>query len=250
MSKPSVKTGAPQSVLALRMFVPGAATSTLAAPKFEKPARLPASLTAATQMRFACGRLQGTNGVASLLLASFPAAATTTALCCAATSTPSDISWSDAPPAAEAEVDHAGALARRIRDSVADVGAGAAAVAVEHANGHDPCVRSYAGDSQPVVVFSGGRPGHVRAVEVEVIRVAGWSATRAVHEVGPAEVVDNAVGVVVDPVAGHLARIAPEVRDQVGVGEIDTGVHHRDHLARAPRGVPRAERVHPRVRRS
>src|SRR5262245_31342959 len=59
---------------------PGAPRSTVVAPKLEKPERAPVLVTAATQTRFAFGSVQGVVGVASLLLLSFPAAATTTAL--------------------------------------------------------------------------------------------------------------------------------------------------------------------------
>src|SRR5262245_11577599 len=64
----------------LRMSTPGAARSTLVAPKFEKPARASLESVAATQILFAASGavagLQGVCGEVSLLAPSLPAATT------------------------------------------------------------------------------------------------------------------------------------------------------------------------------
>jgi len=58
------------------MSSPGAARSTDAAPKLEKPASASSRPVAATQTMFAAGWLQGYFGTASLSVPSFPAATT------------------------------------------------------------------------------------------------------------------------------------------------------------------------------
>jgi hypothetical protein len=79
----------------------------------------------------------------------------------------------------------------------------------------------------------------VRAVEQVVKRIVV-----GVGEVPPRDVVHQAVAVVIDPVARDLARIDVEVVAQVGVRRVDTAVDHRDdHVARAGRDVPGAQRV-------
>ena len=58
-------------------------------------------------------------------------------------------------------------------------------------------------DADAVVAARGDDARHVRAVAVVVCRIAV-----AVDEVGAVDIVDEAVAVVVDPVARHLARVA------------------------------------------
>jgi hypothetical protein len=66
-----------------------------------------------------------------------------------------------------------------------------------------------------------------------------------VIDVVPAvDVVDAAVAVVVEavglPPTARLARVGPQVRDEVRMGRVDPGVDHADgHLGRAGRHVPR-----------
>ena len=62
-------------------------------------------------------------------------------------------------------------------------------------------------------------------------------------------VVDVAVGVVVDPVAGNLGEVRPGVRRQVRVVEAHPGVHHGHDDARALGQRPRAGEVEQRVGR-
>ena len=72
-----------------------------------------------------------------------------------------------------------------------------------------------------------------------------------VHRIGvpigkvPAEdVVDEAVAVVVDTIAGDLTRVSPGVGGQVAMGVVDAGVDHGDHhAAGASRGQPGRRRV-------
>jgi hypothetical protein len=50
-----------------------------------------------------------------------------------------------------------------------------------------------------------------------------------VARVDPKDVVDVAVAVVVDAVAGRLERVVPHVGGEVRVGVVDAGVNHADH---------------------
>jgi hypothetical protein len=77
-------------------------------------------------------------------------------------------------------------------------------------------------------------PGHVRAVPVVVVDVG---VVR--DEVPAVHVVDVAVDVVVDAVARHLARVRPQVLDEVGMRRVDARIADRDHDAGAAREVPR-----------
>ena len=76
----------------------------------------------------------------------------------------------------------------------------AAAVGAEHADDHQPGAPGDAGDPDAVVAAGADDAGDVRAVAVLVGRVAV-----AGDEVVAVDVVDEAVAVVVDPVAGDLA---------------------------------------------
>jgi hypothetical protein len=69
-----------------------------------------------------------------------------------------------------------------------------------------------------------------RAVSVGVGRIAGVA-----EEVVAVHVVDEAVAVVIEAVARDLTGVGPEVRGQVGVGELDAGVDDADHHAGAAR---------------
>ncbi len=77
--------------------------------------------------------------------------------------------------------------------------------------------------SNRVVLRRRDDPGARRPVAVVVVGVVV-----AVREVPAVDVVDVAVAVVVDPVAGDLARIRPRVRRKVGMRVVEPRVHHRD----------------------
>ena len=64
----------------------------------------------------------------------------------------------------------------------------------------------------------------MRAVVVVVVRVGV-----VVDEVPAVDVVDVAVAVVVDAVAGDLTGVGPDVGLQVGMVEVDTGVDYCHH---------------------
>jgi hypothetical protein len=90
-----------------------------------------------------------------------------------------------------------------------------------------------------VVAAAGGQdPGDVGAVAARVGRVCVL-----VDEVPAVHVVDAAVGVVVDAVARELARVDPEVADEIGVAGVDAAVDHRDHDGTAAARGPPALRV-------
>src|SRR5262249_10353015 len=87
----------------------------------------------------------------------------------------------------------------------------------------------------PHVVVADGRcrAGHVRSVSVEVHR-----RRVVLHEVPARDVVDEAVTVVVDAVAGNLPGVAPDVGGEVRMTRRDGGVDHRHHRPAAVREVP------------
>ena len=81
----------------------------------------------------------------------------------------------------------------------------------------------------------GDDPGDVRAVAVAVGEVLAGPVAR---EVDAVDVVDVAVVVVVDAVAGDLAEVRPDVRREVGVVEPRAGVDDRDRHAGARARAP------------
>lgn len=101
----------------------------------------------------------------------------------------------------------------------------AEAVAVERLQHHHPRAPPHAADAVAVVAHRADDPGHVRAVAIDGLVLGSAVETGRVDAV---HVVDPGVPVVVDPVSGDLARIAPEVRGEVEVGELRPGVDDRD----------------------
>ena len=105
--------------------------------------------------------------------------------------------------------------------------------------------RGHARDAERVVGARRDRAGDVRPVMVVVVRVVV-----VVDEVPAAEVVDAAVGVVVDAVgllaAAALTRVGEHVRGQIGMGARDAGVDdrhpHGGDRGRRPCSTPRARR--------
>ena len=137
--------------------------------------------------------------------------------------------------------DH-GAVGSRVEERFDRVGGRARPVVPHHPQGHDPCARGDARDAEPVAGDRGNRARDVRPVAVPVLR-----GRVLLDEVPAADVVDVAVAVVVEPVAGDLIRIAPGVRGEIGVRERDAGVDHRHGHARAGGDVPGLGRVDVRV---
>ena len=60
----------------------------------------------------------------------------------------------------------------------------------------------------------------------------------SLDEVPAVDVVDEAVAVVVDPVARDLAGVDPQLARQVGMGRVDAGVEHRHDRPGAGGDVP------------
>jgi hypothetical protein len=112
-------------------------------------------------------------------------------------------------------------------------------VGAEDLDRHDARPPGQAGDAHAVVAARRDDARDVRAVAV----VVGGIAV-AVDEVGPVDVVDDAVGVVVDAVAGHLAGVGPQVRREVAMREVDAGVDHRHGDVAAGDLRPRAGGSH------
>ena len=68
------------------------------------------------------------------------------------------------------------------------------------------------------------------ATKTTVILLAGVGIV--VTEVPAVHVVDEAIPVVVDPVTRDLARVSPDLRYEVGMPEVDAGVHDPDERRR------------------
>ena len=141
--------------------------------------------------------------------------------------------------AREREVDHARAVGRRVAHARGHGGHVARRVGAEDLDRHDARAPGEAGDADAVVAAGRDDARDVRAVAVVVGGVAV-----AVDEVGPVDVVDDAVAVVVDAVAGHLARIGPQVGREVAMGEVDAGVDHGHGDVAARDLRPRAGGAH------
>jgi hypothetical protein len=115
-------------------------------------------------------------------------------------------------------------LPDRIVDALDRIRGGAAAGdAAEKLERHEADAPGDAADAESVVADRADDSGDVRAVTGVVRRRTG-----AVDRVDAVHIVDVAVAVVVAAVAGDLERVAPEVRDEIGVVEPDPGVDHRD----------------------
>ena len=123
---------------------------------------------------------------------------------------------------------------RRVVDGGDGVARRSAAVAPEELEGHDRHGPVHARDTDAVVARGADRAGDVRAVPLVVEGVAV-----AVREIPAVHVVDEAVAIIVDAVARHLARVAPHVRGEVGMAVIDARVDHRDDDRAGPgRDIP------------
>ena len=141
-------------------------------------------------------------------------------------------------PAPRVVHDH-GVHSDRVVDGVDRLGGEAGAVLPEELHGKDRDLPVDPGDPPPVPSERPEDPGDVRAVRGVVERLVV-----AVGEIPPVHVVDEAVAVVVQPVARDLSRVGEDVARQVGVEEVDPGVDHGDHdLAFACGDVPGARRI-------
>ena len=143
-----------------------------------------------------------------------------------------------------------GAHARRVEDRADCVVCGSLAVRADELQRHDLDVPVDADDARPVVADRSDRPGDVRPVAVVVGRVIV-----VVHEVPAMDVVDVAVGIVVDPVVfaawAGLSRIGPDVCGEIGVVPVHARVDHRNDDRVTPgRRRPRLWRVDVGVGRS
>ena len=220
--------------------MPGAARSTESAPKFEKPASSSYWSVAATQTTLPSCTLHGYVGTPSLLDA-VVAGRHHEERAPDARRSRGERGCSAGP--AERAVHHARAHVGGVVECVREVEDGAAARAVEAAHGQDLRVPREPGDAGAVVADRRDRPGDVRAVVVEVVRVVVVA-----DEVPAAHVVDEPVAVVV-PAAGRVGAVGEDVRRQVGVVPCDSAVHDGDEHVRAADGqVPRELRVDVGVR--
>src|SRR5262245_41523900 len=104
----------------------------------------------------------------------------------------------------------------------------------EPADRQDLHARRDADHADSVIADGGDGARHVRAVPVLILRVVVVG-----EEIPAVDVVDEAVVVVVDAVAGDLAGIRIDVGGQVRVSEINAAVQHADdHRAAAGGDVP------------
>src|SRR5262249_52465735 len=118
-----------------------------------------------------------------------------------------------------------------------------AAVGVRDLEGDDLAVPARPGDAFAVVVGRGGNARAEAAVESDVEvqievrdilgRVLGIGIVVSPSEVPPVHVVDEAVAVVVDPIARDLADVGPDLRGEVGMAQVDARVHDYDAHRRA-----------------
>mmetsp|Transcript_58955 Transcript_58955/g.171043 ORF Transcript_58955/g.171043 Transcript_58955/m.171043 type:complete len:1022 (-) Transcript_58955:661-3726(-) len=132
-------------------------------------------------------------------------------------------------PASPRVAQDLGAVRDRIIDGADGVGGPAGAVASQELQRHDPHTAPRdAGHAEAVVADAGDRTGAVRAVELVVHRVPV-----VVREVGAVDIVDVAVPIVVDAVAGDLVRVHPHLLPQVLVSVVDAGVDDADGDASA-----------------
>ena len=120
--------------------------------------------------------------------------------------------------ATQAEVDHLGAIVRRIANAVGDPCVAAAAAGIQHSHRHDSGVVGNT-DLPNAIVFSRDDARHVGAVVVEIHR-----GVVIVDEIPAANVVDKTVAIIVDAVAGDFPTVAPDVGVKVDVVVVNARV--------------------------
>src|SRR4029450_4990152 len=113
-----------------------------------------------------------------------------------------------------------GAAAGRVDDRGDELAGQAAAVGTEALEWHDPGAGGHAGDPDTVVGACGDCAAHVRAVPVVVewvgvggLRREGVAGRNESGEVPTGDVVDVPIAVVVDHIAGDLARVGMDAAD-------------------------------------
>ena len=142
-------------------------------------------------------------------------------------------------PAAPACVNDRGPVGDRVVDRPDRAGRVPDARIVDELHAHKPGRPGHPADAGAVVPGRPDDPGDVSAVAVPIERVAV-----VVRRVGPIDIVDVPVPVVVTAVAGDLARVPPHVRGQVRVAVVDPAVDHRDDGPTGAAGdVPARRRV-------
>ena len=146
--------------------------------------------------------------------------------------------------AAQAHVDDLCAVIDGIDDALDDVAAVACAEqSAQHPHGHDLAKGCHAGNADAVVLRGGNGAGHVRAVVSDVVRdvVLGRRQRKdaVAGEIPADRVIDVAIAVIVDVVAGNFAGIPPKVVHEIRMIQIDAGVHHgHDYGGGAAGDVP------------
>jgi len=136
--------------------------------------------------------------------------------------------------AAQAKIDDLGAVVNGVEDGFDFVGVGAKAGRGKDAEGHKPHFGGDAGDAFAVVYAGTDDAGNVAAVAIPVVDVAVIGS-----EVPAVDVIDEAVVVVVDVVAGCFARIGPQGAFEVFVDKVDATVDDGDDdLGSAEGDVP------------
>ena len=123
-------------------------------------------------------------------------------------------------------------------DGLDGVGQVAEAVVVEELAGHHLHVPAHPRDARAVVAHRADGARHVGAVARAVHRVVVL-----VHEVPAVDVVDEAVAVVVDAVAGDLAGVPPHVGVEVGVAVVDARIDDGHDECRARDRMPGLGRI-------
>ena len=115
---------------------------------------------------------------------------------------------------------------------------------VEDLDRHDPHGGRHADDADAI-----GIPGN-RARDMRAVRLGSLvDGVVVVAEVPAVDVVDIAVGIVVEAVGRGLARVHPQPAGEVGMGAVDTVIQHGHHEVRVAGGeLPRLGDVHVDVR--
>ena len=111
-------------------------------------------------------------------------------------------------------------------------------VIVEELEGHQLGIPVDSDDTAAVVALAGNRAGDVRAVTMNVHRIA-----IVVGEVVAVDIVHVAVTIVVDAVAGDFARIGPDVLHQIGMRVVDPRVDDANEDIGAGLNAPRLGRI-------
>ena len=142
------------------------------------------------------------------------------------------------PSPAPTVVGDAGAHHGGIFDCQEGVVRRSAPIVIEELEGHELGIPVDARHSGAVISLRCNRARAVRAVTIAVHRIAV-----AVGEVVAVDIVHIAVGIVVNAVAGDLARVGPDVVHQIGVRVVDPGVDYADEDVGAGLDIPRFRRI-------